>query len=55
MQRSCKHDFPKIERLCFLIKSRRMRWVGDVARMGEKKNACRILTGRIETTRKFKT
>jgi hypothetical protein len=26
-------------------KSRRMRWVGHVARMGEKKNANRILVG----------
>jgi hypothetical protein len=26
-----------------IIKSRRMRWVGHVARMGEKRNACRIL------------
>jgi hypothetical protein len=28
------------------IKSRRMRWAGHVARMGAKKNACRILVGR---------
>jgi hypothetical protein len=26
-----------------MIKSRRMRWAGHVARMGEKTNACRIL------------
>jgi hypothetical protein len=26
-----------------MIKSRRMRWAGHVARMGEKRNACRIL------------
>jgi hypothetical protein len=26
-----------------MIKSRRMRWEGHVARMGEKRNACRIL------------
>jgi hypothetical protein len=26
-----------------MMKSRRMRWEGHVARMGEKRNACRIL------------
>jgi hypothetical protein len=26
-----------------MLKSRRMRWVGHVARMVEKRNACRIL------------
>jgi hypothetical protein len=26
-----------------MIKTRRMRWAGDVARMGEKRNACRPL------------
>jgi hypothetical protein len=29
-----------------MIKSRRMRWAGHVARMGEKRNAYRILVGR---------
>jgi hypothetical protein len=29
-----------------VIKSRRMRWVGHVARMGEKRGAYRILVGR---------
>jgi hypothetical protein len=28
-----------------MTKSRRMRWTGHVARMGEKRNACRILVG----------
>jgi hypothetical protein len=28
-----------------MIKSRRLRWVGNVARMGEKRNAYRILVG----------
>jgi hypothetical protein len=28
------------------IKSRRMRWVGHVARMGERRNACSILAGK---------
>jgi hypothetical protein len=29
-----------------MINSRRMRWAGHVARMGEKKNAYRILVGK---------
>jgi hypothetical protein len=31
-----------------MIKSRRMRWAGHVARMGETRNACRILVGKPE-------
>jgi hypothetical protein len=31
-----------------IIKSRRMRWAGHVARMGEKRNAHRILVGKPE-------
>jgi hypothetical protein len=34
-----------------MIKSRRMRWAGHVARMGEKKNAYRILVGNAEGKR----
>jgi hypothetical protein len=34
-----------------LIKSRRMRWAGHVARMGEKRVAYRILVGRPEGRR----
>jgi hypothetical protein len=33
------------------IKSRRMRWVGHVARMGKKRNAYRILVGKPEGRR----
>jgi hypothetical protein len=29
-----------------IIKSRRMRWAGHVARMGEKRNVCRLLVGK---------
>jgi hypothetical protein len=29
-----------------IIKSRRMRWTGHVARMGEKRNANRLLVGK---------
>jgi hypothetical protein len=34
-----------------MIKSRRMRWTGHVARMGEKRNAYRILVGKPEGKR----
>jgi hypothetical protein len=34
-----------------MIKSRRMRWAGHVARIGEKRNACRILVGNPEEKR----
>jgi hypothetical protein len=34
-----------------MIKSRRMRWAGHVARMGEKRNAYRILVGNPEGRR----
>jgi hypothetical protein len=35
-----------------MIKSRRMRWAGHVARMGEKRNAYRILVGKPEGKRR---
>jgi hypothetical protein len=41
-----------------IIKSRKMRWAGHVARMGEKRNVYRLLVGkpkRKETTRKTET
>jgi hypothetical protein len=34
-----------------MIKSRRMRWAGYVARMGEKRNAYKVLVGRPERRR----
>jgi hypothetical protein len=34
-----------------IIKSRRMRWVGHIARMGEKRNAYRLLLGKPERKR----
>jgi hypothetical protein len=34
-----------------MIKSRRMRWAGHVARMGEERNAYRILAGKPERKR----
>jgi hypothetical protein len=42
------YSFPSIIRM---IKSRRMRWAGHVARMGEKRNAYRILVGTPEGKR----
>jgi hypothetical protein len=40
-----------------IIKSRRMRWAGNVARMGKNRNAYRLLMGKPEgkTDRKTKT
>jgi hypothetical protein len=34
-----------------VIKSRRMRWAGNVAHMGEKRNVCRLLVGKPEGKR----
>jgi hypothetical protein len=34
-----------------IIKSRRMRWAGDVARMGEKRNVYSLLVGKPEGNR----
>jgi hypothetical protein len=42
------HTSPIIIRV---IKSRRMRWAGHAARMGEKRNAYRILVGKSEGKR----
>jgi hypothetical protein len=51
------HNLYSSPGLIRLIKSRRMRWVGHVARMREKRNAYRILVGMPEgkTSRKTKT
>jgi hypothetical protein len=38
-------------RIIKIIKSRRMRWEGHVARMGEKRNAYRLLVGKLERKR----
>jgi hypothetical protein len=34
-----------------IIKSRMMKWAGNVARMGEKRNACRLFVGKPEGRR----
>jgi hypothetical protein len=45
--------FPRSFVICIIriIKSRRMRWAGHVARMGEKRNAYRLLVGKPEGKR----
>jgi hypothetical protein len=40
------HDLYSSLSIIRIIKSRRMRWVGHVARMGEKRNAYRLLVGK---------
>jgi hypothetical protein len=40
-----------LQALIRIIKSRRMRWAGHVARMGEKRTAYRILVGKPEGKR----
>jgi hypothetical protein len=40
------HDLYSSPSIIRIIKSRRMRWVGHVARMGEKRNAYRLLVGK---------
>jgi hypothetical protein len=42
------HDLYSSPSIIRIIKSRRMRWAGDVARMGEKRNAYRLLMGNPE-------
>jgi hypothetical protein len=45
------HDLYSSPNIVRVIKSRRMRWAGHVARMGERKGAYRILIGRPEGKR----
>jgi hypothetical protein len=52
------HNLYSSSNIIRMIKSRRMRWAGHVARRGEKRNAYRILVRKSEgkeTTRKTKT
>jgi hypothetical protein len=42
------YSWPNIIRM---VKTRRMRWAGHVARMGEKRNAYRILVAKLEAKR----
>jgi hypothetical protein len=45
------HDLYSLPSIIRIIKSRRMRWAGHVARMGEKRNAYRLLVGKPEGKR----
>jgi hypothetical protein len=45
------HNFYCSPSILRIIRSRRMRWAGHVARMGEKRNAYRILVGKPEGKR----
>jgi hypothetical protein len=52
------HDLYSSPSIIRIVKARRMRWAGHVGRMGEKRNAYRLLVGKPErrrTTRKTKT
>jgi hypothetical protein len=42
------HDLYSSPSIIIIIKSRRMRWEGHVARMGERRNAYRLLVGKPE-------
>jgi hypothetical protein len=42
------HDFYSSPSIIRIIKSRRMRWAGHVAQMGEKRNVYRLLIGKPE-------
>jgi hypothetical protein len=45
------HDLYSSPNIIGIIKSRRMMWVGHVAQMGEKRNACRLLVGKTKGER----
>jgi hypothetical protein len=45
------YNFTSSPDITRMIKSRRMRWAGHVARMGETRDACRILVGKPEGKR----
>jgi hypothetical protein len=45
------HDLYSSSSIIRIIKARRMRWAGHVARMGEKRNAYRLLVGKPEGRR----
>jgi len=45
------HDLYSSPNIVRVIKSRRMRWAGHVARMGEERGFCRALVGKLEGKR----
>jgi hypothetical protein len=48
------HDLHSSPSIIRIIKARRMKWAGHVARMGEKGKACRLLVGKPEGRRPLK-
>jgi hypothetical protein len=49
------HDLYSSPSIIRIVKARSMRWVGNVARMGEKRNSCRLLVGKPEGRRPLRT
>jgi hypothetical protein len=47
----CKYNLYSSPSIIRIIKSRKMRWAGHVARMGEKRNVYRLLVGKPEGKR----
>jgi hypothetical protein len=45
------HNLYSSPNIIIIIKSRRMRWAGNVARIGKKRNVCRLLVGKPEGKR----
>jgi hypothetical protein len=45
------HNSYSSQNIIGMIRSRRVRWVGHAARIGAKKNACRVLVGKPEGKR----
>jgi len=45
------NDLNSSSNIVRVIKSRRMRWAGHVARMGERRDVCRVLVGKPEGRR----
>jgi hypothetical protein len=48
LQNEVLHDLYSSPSIIRIIKARRMRWAGHVARMGEKRNTYRLLVGKPE-------
>jgi hypothetical protein len=47
------HDLYSSSSILRIMKSKRMRWVGNVARIGDKKNAYRLVVGKPEEKRQL--
>jgi hypothetical protein len=45
------HNFKSSKSIISIIKSRRIRWEGNLALIREKRNACRLLVGKPEGER----